>query len=228
LKKADTGIQAAISTAINGFDKFLSPSIKDMTSSSSFTTNDIVKTPCILYIGFDEDAPELASLLLDINYKRMNEYLNKREKLNFDRPIHYILEEFGNLPKLDFVPKAFSRDAGKNVSCMLILQSKAQLEEIYGRNKTKELLDSTRVLIILSIAGNVEFADELSQRSGKVIRETTSKSKSKDDKDSKGSESTSDSVTLRVDRSSFLNQKVLKEIIVILQGKPAFKFDTKL
>jgi type IV secretory pathway TraG/TraD family ATPase VirD4 len=120
----------------------------------------------------------------------------------------------------------FSRDAGKSVSCCLILQSKAQIERIYGQNISRELFDSARATIILGCGGSIDLANELSERSGREIREQTSKNFSgKDKKDT--SEHKSEMVSQKIDRSVFLNMRSLYEIIILLQGRTAYKIDTK-
>jgi type IV secretion system protein VirD4 len=219
LSGKDGGLTSAISTAHNALKMFLSESIAHLTSKATFSMEELITKPTILYIRFGE-YKEVATLLMALCYKNLNSYLEDNHVFSFERPIHYIVDEFGNLPKMEFVSKIFSLDRSKNIFALLTLQSKSQLLAIYGRERTQELIDSAQATIICSLS-DIEFAGELSRKAGMSLRKTTSTSEGKD-KDS-GSKTTQEQAFKNVEESDFIN-KESDEMIVVLSGERPYKF----
>jgi type IV secretion system protein VirD4 len=214
----DTGVQSAISTAFNGLQMFLTNKIAHLTDKSTFTLDDLIQKPTILYVRFGE-YKEIATLLMTIAYKYLNNYLSNNKLLSFaNRPIHYIIDEFGNLPKMEFVSKIFSLDRAKNIFAMITLQSKSQLLALYGKERTQELIDSAQAIVVCSLA-DYELATDLSNKSGQALREVTSIQKGENSK----TDTFSKNAFKNIQAEDFIMKKE-DEMIVVFQGLKAYKF----
>jgi type IV secretion system protein VirD4 len=215
----DTGVQSAISTAFNGLQMFLTNKIAHLTDTSTFDLNDLIFKPTILYVQFGE-YKEIATLLMTLAYKYLNNYLSNNKLLSFsERPIHYIIDEFGNLPKMDFVSKIFSLDRAKNIFAMITLQSKSQLLALYGKERTQELIDSAQAIVVCSLA-DYELATDLSNKSGQGLREVVSVQKGKDTK----TDTFAKNAFKNIQPEDFIMKKD-DEMIVVFQGLKAYKFN---
>jgi type IV secretory pathway TraG/TraD family ATPase VirD4 len=136
--------------------------------------------------------------------------------------VHYVIDEFGNLPKMEFIPKIYSLDRSKNIMALTVIQSRSQLLNNYGEHATKELLDSAQAIILCSIT-DASFAEELSQRGGTSKKESVSKSTGPD---GKVSTSTSESEQKNLNGADLMNKKTNEYIVFLAQKRPyKFSFD---
>jgi type IV secretion system protein VirD4 len=87
---------------------------------------------------------------MEILYSHLQTYLTKNNLAYFENPILFIIDEFGNLPKMEYMLRMFSLDQGKNIIPHLVLQSPSQLNRKYGKEERKELFDSCQCFILCS------------------------------------------------------------------------------
>jgi type IV secretion system protein VirD4 len=153
---------------------FTIQTIKNLTSSSTIRFEDINEHPTIVYVGIDPTQPDgpgcrIGTLFMSMMYQHLNEQLSTNGKgtLNgaFVRPMHYIIDEFGNLPKMGFINKIFSLDRSKNIHALVVIQAIQQMRETYNDNKMFELLNSANEIIVCSLS-DPAFAKTLSERAG--------------------------------------------------------------
>lgn len=67
------------------------------------------------------------------------------------RPFLMILDEFGQLRKINAINSAFATLRSKNVKLMLAMQSRAQIEKHYGKEGTTEIMDCTQCILVLGV-----------------------------------------------------------------------------
>ena len=119
---------------------WLSPAIDNATAASDFKLADVRISPMTLYLA---TAPAdlariypLYSLLLHLLIK----HLTKVHPAPGDpRKVLLMLDEFAQLPRSDFMAKAFSYVAGYGVRIVCVLQSPAQLVDDYGRARADDI-----------------------------------------------------------------------------------------
>lgn len=221
-------LKSSLSNAFDGMKIFTSQSIKNLTSSSTIVFDDINEKPTIVYVGIDPTNPDgpgcrIGTLFMSMMYQHLNENLAKNGKGTskgaYIRPVHYIVDEFGNLPKMDFIQKIFSLDRSKNIMALPVIQATQQMRETYGDNKMWELFNSANEIIVCSIS-DPQFAKTLSERAGTSWRKRVSKSTSHD-----GHVSTSESMQREseIEAGDIMNKEKF-EYIVFLQNKKPFKF----
>jgi type IV secretion system protein VirD4 len=232
--ESDSGInesiKSVISTMNNFLNIFLNQNIKKITSNSNIDFQKVIDEKTIIFVNIDTsassaaDTNKIAILFMQSLYQHINDHLSIKMLEAHEKPILYIVDEFGNLPKMEFIPKIFSLDRGKNIMALIIIQSRSQLIEIYGEHKTRELIDSSQSITICSLY-DIEFAQQLSRMSGTTVKRQSSyqmgrgagpEGKSK-------SETISEQKVASVDENEFIN-KAKNEFIIFITGKKPYKF----
>jgi type IV secretion system protein VirD4 len=213
------------SVFISKLSPFLNENIKSITTESNFNINEVFLNPCKVFIKIDTSNKNsaintLSTLLMKTIYNKARDYLSEKHLSALPIPLQYVMEEFGNLPKIDFVPKIFSLNRGENIFALLVLQSKSQVISTYGEHIYQEIFDSCQCLFVFALT-NVEFARELEAMSGtsEVERKTVTKEKKENDEKS---ESISKDKEAKVAAEDFL-RKNSNEFIFIVKNETPFK-----
>ncbi len=92
-------------------------------------------------------------------------------------PVHMVLDEFGNLPKIPDFEKAITVSRGRGIHVTLTLQAFSQLESVYGQSAARTMINSCNTLVYLS-SNEVETARIVSDKAGQTTIETTSRGQS--------------------------------------------------
>ncbi|MCL2513993.1 MAG: type IV secretory system conjugative DNA transfer family protein [Oscillospiraceae bacterium] len=82
----------------------------------------------------------------------VNQFMRYFEKHGPARRILFLLDEFPRLGKIEAVTNGLATLRGRGINIMLIVQSLAQLDEIYGRDNRKVIADNCTYQAILSAA----------------------------------------------------------------------------
>jgi type IV secretion system protein VirD4 len=90
----------------------------------------------------------------------------RRKGAQLSRPFYFLLDEFGNLPKFNDFDKVISACAGRNIWFLLILQSYAQLNNIYGKETAEIIKDNLNAHVFFG-TNNPETKREFSEECGK-------------------------------------------------------------
>jgi type IV secretion system protein VirD4 len=143
--KAEKELSGVWSSATNALSLYRDPVVQGVVSQSDFCLDDIAngETPVSLYLVVPPSdlsrTKPLIRLILNQLGKRLAEKLNKKHS------VLMLLDEFPTLGRLDFFETALSYLAGYKVRCLLITQSLAQLDNVYGRNNSVMANCSTRI-----------------------------------------------------------------------------------
>ena len=228
-KEGQKDFSSIKSIAQSTLETFTIQEIKNLTTPAAegeINFRNFVEKPTVIYLSIDisnkdSAANKLAILFMESLYAFLNKYLNTHkfhDEEAFENPVLFIIDEFGNLPKMEYMPKMFSLAQGKNIIPMLIVQSPSQLYKTYGKELTKELFDSAQCILLCS-GVDVEFAQWLSQRSGSSYRKSFSKSVNDDGKisQSEGMTKMND-----IDLGEFTMIQPTKEVVILPLGmKPS-------
>lgn len=88
-----------------------------------------------------------------INYMQnwLSVFAGKQQDKKLPKPIYFMLEELGNLPKINTLPNVINEGRSKNLVACLIFQSVAQYQSIYGKHSGKDLgiINSSEYVIAL-------------------------------------------------------------------------------
>ncbi len=149
--------------------KFRDTCVRRITSTNTFDIGDFDnETPTAVFISYKDEEGlhyEVISMFLSNLYTELIALARKKgSRLN--RPFYFLLDEFGNLPKFNDFDKVISACGGRNIWFLLILQSYAQLNNIYG-NETAQIIKDNLNTHVFFGTNNPETKREFSEECGK-------------------------------------------------------------
>lgn len=153
---------------------YKSSAIRLITSCNSFEMSELIDEdkPVAIFIAYKDELKthyQIISFFVQNAYTFLIQYANQKTSGKLDTPFYFILDEFGNFPKIKDFETVVSACAGRNIWFILILQSYAQLNNVYGENNAKIIRDNLNVHIFIG-SNNPETLDEFSKECGKVTR----------------------------------------------------------
>lgn len=130
-------------------------------------TFDYSEQPVALFLGTPPHNPsynQLVSFAIDQSFNQMYQMALDNEKKCYTR-VHFIIDEGGNLPKIQDLPTKFSISLGSELLFDWVLQNKAQLRINYTKEEAETIISNCgNTLYILS--KDKETAQEISDEVG--------------------------------------------------------------
>lgn len=130
-----------------------------------------------IFIKIDEDKLEQWKPLLNLMVSQFLKSFEKRKNNNSEK-ILFMLDEFARLGKIENITNGLATLRSKGIQIMIILQSLAQLDMIYGKDNRKVITDNCNYKIILN-ASDSDTQEYFSKLVGTVDIEKKSISASK-------------------------------------------------
>ena len=161
-------------TFTSRLDLWLNPILDAATSSSDFDLRDLRKKPMSIYVGVNpDDLHRLRPVLSLLCQQAIG--LQTRELPEQNPHLHYqvmmMLDEFTALGRIPIIAEAISYLPGYNVRVVLVIQTLAQLREVYGVHNAETMLKSLAVRIVFApkdFSDAREISDELGFTTVKV------------------------------------------------------------
>jgi len=164
-------LKEAISLFEQKLDVFTIESVNKLTEKNTIFFKQIIEKPTVFFIRTEKNT-YLTTLMLGLLHIYQDQYLINTNQKAFPRSMLYIIDEFGNLPKIEFIQNSFSIDRYKNVATMLTVQSLHQMVDIYGEAGANIIKDNSPCLCICHTT-DVDLAEELSKRANGTILESS-------------------------------------------------------
>ncbi len=126
--------------------------IQTITSCNSFELSELLGGKVAVFIDYQDEIKthyQLISLFVQSAYKFLIEEANKNPNGRLDTPFYFILDEFGNFPPITDFDTAITAARGRGIFFCCILQSYAQLDNVYGQNTAGIIRDNLNVKIFL-------------------------------------------------------------------------------
>ena len=111
----------------------------------------------------------MISLFVQNMYKMLIERANNLPGGKLPVPFYFMLDEFGNFPALRDFDTTISACAGRNIYFTLVIQSYAQLNNVYGKDVAEIILDNLNVKIFLG-SNNYDTLQQFSRECGEMTR----------------------------------------------------------
>lgn len=143
-----------------------------ITSCNSFEISSLAKGPVAVFIDYRDELKvhyEVISLFIQDAYRFLIEQANSSANGKLDVPFYFILDEFGNFPAIKDFDTTISACAGRNIFFILIVQSYAQLNNVYGAAVAEIIRDNLNVHVFFG-SNNPATLDEFSAECGKQTR----------------------------------------------------------
>lgn len=162
---------------------WMNPIIDAATSANDFDLRDIRKRRMSIYLGVTPDNLDRMAPLLNLFFQQLLD-LNTRELPNQNKALKYkcllLMDEFTAIGKMGILSKGISYIAGYGLRMMPIIQSPAQLVEVYGKDAAQTFTTNHALNIIYPPkASETQTARDISEWLGYQTVKGKSESKGK-------------------------------------------------
>ncbi|MCL2698980.1 MAG: type IV secretory system conjugative DNA transfer family protein [Defluviitaleaceae bacterium] len=123
----------------------------------------------------------LASIFVLCIYKALIKKASSREDLSLPRNVYFILDEFGNMPKIDKFDKMITVGRSRKIWFHMVVQSYAQLGNVYG-DSVSDIIKSNCGFKMFIGSNDIDTCEEFSKLCGNMTVSTASISRSTQDK----------------------------------------------
>ena len=155
-----------------------------LTSSSDFKTSDLAERPTALFVKSPDEKDTrhgLASIFLTNVYKSLIKVASSYEDLSLPRNVYYILDEFGNMPKIEKFDKMITVGRSRKIWFNMVVQSYVQLNNVYGDTVADIVKGNCGIKMFIG-SNDMGTCKEYSELCGNVtvVTQSTSGSKKND------------------------------------------------
>ena len=169
IEQAKTTRRCISSSFTAKMNKFRDTAVRRITCANTFEICELDDgAPTVIFVSYKDEESlhyEVISMFLSNLYTELIGVARKKGT-RLKRPFYFLLDEFGNLPKFNDFDKVISACAGRNIWFLLILQSYAQLYNIYGKETAEIIKDNLNTHIFFG-TNNPETKREFSEECGR-------------------------------------------------------------
>ena len=153
---------------------FKESAMRLVTCCNSFDLKELLTgdKPVALFIDYRDELKvhfKVISLFVQDAYRVLIEHANVQEDGKRKIPFYFILDEFGNFPAMKDFETTISACAGRNIFFILIVQSYAQLNCVYGDAVAAIIRDNLNMHIFFG-SNNPQTLEEFSKECGLFTR----------------------------------------------------------
>ncbi len=143
-----------------------------ITRCNSFDLETICDKPTAVFIDYRDEVKvhyQVISLFVQNAYRFLIDKANASGKGRLDVPFYFILDEFGNFPAMRDFETTISACAGRNIFFILIFQSYAQLNKVYGADVAEIIRDNLNMHVFFG-SNNPATLRAFSEECGEYAR----------------------------------------------------------
>lgn len=162
--------QSQLATAQTALKPLANEHIAKLLSKNSIDFKKLKKEKTILYLTFPVNEQSFYTFILNLFYTQLfYEYMAELPK-DYELPLFILYDEFGhaNIPNFDLISTNIRK---YKVSLSLVLQSLSQLENQYGRQKAKTIIEGGINSKLFYSGASLDTAQQIESLLGKVIRD---------------------------------------------------------
>lgn len=148
--------------------------MRTLKRSDNMISPDDLENYTDIFIKINEEKIEQWKSLLNLIVSQFLKSFEKRAN-NADTKILFMIDEFARIGKIKTITNGLATLRSKGIQIMLILQSLAQLDAIYGKDTRKIITDNCNYKVVLN-ANDVDTQEYFSKLVGTVEIEKKSKS----------------------------------------------------
>ncbi len=166
-------------TFTSRLDLWLNPILDAATSANDFDLRLLRVTPMSIYVGVNPDDLHRLRPVLSLFFQQAiglqtRELPERNPRLRHQ--VMMLLDEFTALGRIPIIAESISYLPGYNVRVVLVIQTPAQLREVYGQSGTETLLECLGARIMFA-PKNINDAKEISELLGNTTVKVKSWSK---------------------------------------------------
>ena len=163
-----------------------------LTSASDFSSEQLASKPTALFLKIPDEKDtrhNLAAIFILNIYKTLIKVASATEELSLPRNVYFILDEFGNMPKIEKFDKMITVGRSRKIWFNMIIQSYAQLNNVYGDTVADIVKGNCGIKMFIG-SNDMNTCKEYSELCGNITVVTTSTSGSLSSKDTNYSSQT--------------------------------------
>ncbi len=157
-----------LSTTFDKLAMFSDLSLCSLTSENEIEFGSMGEKPIALFLQIPDEKETrhtLASMVILQAYKELVYKANSFDSLSLPKPVYFILDEFGNLPKVHKLEQMITVGRSRNIWMNLIVQSYAQLSKVY-EDKSADIIKSNCNIQVFIGTTDYKTIEEFSKRCG--------------------------------------------------------------
>ena len=140
-------------TFTSRLDLWLNPMLDAATSSNDFDLRELRRQPISIYVGVNPDDLHRLRPVLNLFFQQAiglqtRELPEHNPALKY--PVMLLLDEFTALGRIPILAESISYLPGYNVRVVLVIQTPAQLRDVYGANAAETMLKSLAARIVFA------------------------------------------------------------------------------
>lgn len=176
LSAADTTLASYMSIAFDKLSMFNDEGLCSLTSATDIDPLLFASQPTALFLKIPDEKDTrhaLAAVFVLCIYKALIKVASAREDLSLPRNVYFILDEFGNMPKIDKFDKMITVGRSRKIWFNMVVQSYAQLDNVYGQT-IGNIIKSNCGLKMFIGSNDIETCEEFSKLCGNKTVSTQS------------------------------------------------------
>ena len=149
-----------------------------LTSASDFTAAALSDHPTALFLKIPDEKDtrhNLAAIFILNIYKTLIKVASATEELALPRNVYFIMDEFGNMPKISKFDKFITVGRSRKIWFTMIVQSYAQLNNVYGDNVADIIKGNCGIKMFIG-SNDMQTCKEYSELCGNITIASTSTS----------------------------------------------------
>lgn len=184
LSAAESTMASYMSIAFDKLSMFNDEGLCSLTSATDIDPIQFAMEPTALFLKIPDEKDTrhaLAAVFILCIYKALIKVASSREDLSLPRNVYFILDEFGNMPKIDKFDKMITVGRSRKIWFNMVVQSYAQLDNVYG-DKVSNIIKSNCGMKMFIGSNDIETCEEFSKLCGNMTVSTSSISSTMGDK----------------------------------------------
>ena len=156
-----------------------------LTSSSDFNSATLAEHPTALFLKIPDEKDTrhgLAAIFILNIYKTLIKIASARKDLCLPRNVYFIMDEFGNMPRIEKFDKFITVGRSRKIWFTMIVQSYSQLNNVYGENVANIIKGNCGIKMFIG-SNDMNTCKEYSELCGNITVVTESTSGSAQSKD---------------------------------------------
>ena len=173
---ADSTLSSYMSIAFDKLNMFNDRGLCGLTSATDIFPADFAQRPTALFLKIPDEKDTrhgLAAVFILCMYKALIKVASAREDLSLPRNVYFILDEFGNMPKIEKFDKMITVGRSRKIWFNMVVQSYSQLNNVYGEQVADIVKSNCGVKMFIG-SNDIGTCKEFSELCGNVTVSTRS------------------------------------------------------
>ena len=178
LSAADTTLSSYMSITFDKLNMFNDRGLCGLTSATDVQAEKFADQPTALFMKIPDEKDTrhgLAAVFILCMYKALIKVASAREDLSLPRNVYFILDEFGNMPKIEKFDKMITVGRSRKIWFNMVVQSYSQLNNVYGE-KVADIVKSNCGMKMFIGSNDIGTCEEFSKLCGNMTVRTNSTS----------------------------------------------------